>query len=259
MKVKYTKVIATLGRECREWPEGATDRQIQSLIEENCRPDETIIYTDGSVLRGEKSGWAFSASQHYITRKEGSGATTITTSSMTVEIKAITEALKWLCSTEDHQYATIVTDSMSTLEKVRGGNLYADWFATLENSQLLRLQFIFCPGHAGVVGNERADKLAGSANIEGGLTLDAPTVLSTVRDHLVSSIEEESFTKDVVIGKGVKYGEGRKSDLRGPARRYSNQLLMETVSMPTVRWTLLRRGEEIWSSPFSDDPNSGNK
>ena len=259
MKVKYTKVIATLGRECREWPEGATDRQIQSLIEENCRPDETIIYTDGSVLRGEKSGWAFSASQHYITRKEGSGATTITTSSMTVEIKAITEALKWLCSTEDHQYATIVTDSMSTLEKVRGGNLYADWFATLENSQLLRLQFIFCPGHAGVVGNERADKLAGSANIEGGLTLDAPTVLSTVRDHLVSSIEEESFTKDVVIGKGVKYGEGRKSDLRGPARRYSNQLLMETVSMPTLRWTLLRRGEEIWSSPFSDDPNSGNK
>ena len=56
MKVKYTKVIATLGRECREWPEGATDRQIQSLIEENCRPDETIIYTDGSALRGEKSG-----------------------------------------------------------------------------------------------------------------------------------------------------------------------------------------------------------
>ena len=53
--------------------------------------------------------------------------------------------------------------------------------------------------------------------------------------------------------------EGRKSDLRGPARRYSNQLLMETVSMPTLRWTLLRRGEEIWSSPFSDDPNSGNK
>ena len=79
---------------------------------------------------------------------------------------------------------------------------------------ILHLQFISCIGHAGVVGNERANKLAGSANIEGGLTLDAPTVLSTVRDHLDSSIEEEYFTKDVLIGKLVKYGERRKSDLR---------------------------------------------
>ena len=45
---------------------------------------------------------------------------------MCVEIKAITEALKWLCSTEDHQYATILMDSMSMLEKIYVGNLYAD-------------------------------------------------------------------------------------------------------------------------------------
>ena len=68
---------------------------------------------------------------------------------------------------------------------------------------------------AGVVGNEIADKLAGSANIEGGLTLDSPTVLSTVRNHLANLKEEESFTKYIFIGKGVKYGEGRRSDLRG--------------------------------------------
>ena len=129
-----------------------------SLIEENCRADKIIIYIDGSVLRGERSGWAYSAARHYITLHEGSGATNLTTSSMCVEIKAITEALKWLCSTEDHQYATVLTDSMSTLEKVRGGRLYADWFDTIQNSQLRRLQWIFCPGHAGVCGNERADK-----------------------------------------------------------------------------------------------------
>ena len=218
-----------------------------------------IIYTDDSVLRGERSGWGFSASRHYITLKEGSGATNLTTSSMCVEIKAITEALKWLCSTEEHQYATILTDSMSTLEKIRGGSLYADWFATIQQSQMMRLQWIFCPGHAGVCGNERADKLAGSAAIEGGLTLDPPTVLSTVRDHLASSREEESFTKEMLVEKGVKFGEGRKSDLRGPARRLSNQLMMETVSMPTLRWTLLRREEELWSNPYADDANSGTK
>ena len=259
VKDRFTQVIATLGRECREWPEAQTNAAIQCLIEDNCRPDEVIIYTDGSVLRGERSGWGFSAARHYITLKEGSGATNLTTSSMCVEIKAITEALKWLCSTEEHQYATILTDSMSTLEKIRGGSLYADWFATIQQSQMMRLQWIFCPGHAGVCGNERADKLAGSAAIEGGLTLDPPTVLSTVRDHLASSREEESFTKEMLVEKGVKFGEGRKSDLRGPARRLSNQLMMETVSMPTLRWTLLRREEELWSNPYADDANSGTK
>ena len=49
----------------------------------------------------------------------------LTTSSVCVEIKGMTEAQNWLCSTEDHQYATILTDSMRTLEEIRGGNLYS--------------------------------------------------------------------------------------------------------------------------------------
>ena len=35
------------------------------------------------------------------------------------------------------------------------------------------------------------------------MTLDPPTVLSTVHDYLASSKEEESFTKDVLVKKGV--------------------------------------------------------
>ena len=83
----------------------------------------------------------------------------------------------------------------------------------------------FCPGHAGVCGNERADKLAGSARVEGSFTLDAPTVMSTIRDHPASSNVEASY----VVQKGVKYGEGTK------------------------------RGEELWTSSFDSDPNSANK
>ena len=71
---------ATLGRECREWPEGATHAEIQTLIEENCREDETIIFTDGSVQRGIKSGWAYAASCQGVTIQEESGATGLTTS-----------------------------------------------------------------------------------------------------------------------------------------------------------------------------------
>ena len=83
--------------------------------------------------------------------------------------------------------------------------MYADWFDTIQNSQLRRLQWIFCPGHAGVCGNERADKLAGSAIVEGSFTLDAPTVMSTIRYHLASSKVEESYTRGAASGTAWPY------------------------------------------------------
>ena len=219
----FTKVVATLGRECREWPEGATQSEIRALIEEHCRDDEMIIYTDGSVQRGTKSGWAFTASRQGVTKHENAGATALTTSSMCMEVKAITEALEWL-SRSGEQSATFLTDSKSTLDKIEGGRLYADWLVSIENSDLRRLQWIFCPGHAGVKGNEHADELAGTAVVGGELKLDGPTVLRIVRDHLANRRVEESYTKDLLIGKGVKYGEGRKSNISDPTRRYTNQL-----------------------------------
>ena len=80
-----------------------------------------------------------------------------------------------------------------------------------------------------------------------------------MRDYLVSSREEQSFTKDLLVEKGVEPGEGRKCVLKGTVRRFSNQLMMETVSMPGLRWTLLRREDGLRSNPFADDANSANK
>ena len=40
-----------------------------------------------------------------------------------------------------------------------------------------QITWLFSPGHAGAVGNERADVLAGAAVIDSNLTLDPPTVL----------------------------------------------------------------------------------
>ena len=96
---RFTQVITSLGREYREWSEGLTDAAIQGLIEEKCRPDK-MSFTLTTLFCG-RSGWAYSAARHYITIHEG--ATNLTTSSMRVEIKAITEPLTWLCSTYDHQ------------------------------------------------------------------------------------------------------------------------------------------------------------
>ena len=61
---------------------------------------------------------------------EDSGAFTQTTSSMCMEVRAITEALQWL-SDSGHVHAIFVTDSMSTLQKVEKEYMYADWLEPL--------------------------------------------------------------------------------------------------------------------------------
>ena len=256
---EYTTVTATLGRECRDWPLGATNAEIETLIEEYSEHGDAVIFTDGSVNRGVKSGWAFSVRVEGEVVKEQSGATALTTSSMAMEIKAITEALHWIKDTR-HQRAVIVTDSMSTLQKIQKGMLYADWKAMIRESSLERVAWIFCPGHAGVAGNERADKLAGEAKVGGKLTLDPPTVLTAVAENLNRNREESSsHTLGILKEKGIQRGEGKHNDLCGPIRRISNQMLMETVSRQTLGWILKRRGEQRWTCSDCSDPNADDK
>ena len=52
---------------------------------------------------------------------------------------------------------------------------------SLRNSALEKLTWVFSPGHAGVLGNERADTISGTAAIDNNLTLDPPTVLKTIQ------------------------------------------------------------------------------
>ena len=51
------------------------------------------MFIEGSVKRGEKSGWAFTVRCRGETVDEGSGAVEVTTSSMVTESKAVTKAL----------------------------------------------------------------------------------------------------------------------------------------------------------------------
>ena len=81
------------------------------------------------------------------------------------EINAVTLALTWLKDTE-YSRVVFVSDSLSTLEKIRQGNLHADWTPLINESRIHRITWIYCPGHAGVIGNEAADKLAGNAQID---------------------------------------------------------------------------------------------
>ena len=251
---QFTAVIANLGRECREWAPGAANAEIEATISEVSGPDDVIVFTDGSVKRGEKSGWAFTARVNGITVSEGSGAVEMTASSMAMEVKAVTEALQFL-ATSAYKKAVIVTDSMSTLQKIQKGMLYSDWIDLIKRSELQTITWLFCPGHSGVQGNERADELAGTAVVGDQMTLDSPLVLATVKNDLCSKRPEStSYTLKLLHDKNIKAGEGRHCELRGVTRRQHNQLLMETVSLKTLRSTLKARGEQMWECPGCRDP-----
>ena len=55
-----------------------------------------MVFTDGSVNGGVKSGWAYTVRVSGEAVAEGFGAVEITTSSMLMEVKVITEALRYL-------------------------------------------------------------------------------------------------------------------------------------------------------------------
>ena len=250
---RFTTVITTLGRECRDWADGETDRAVEAIIAEHSSDGDAVVFTDGSVQRGVKSGWAFTIRINGETVAEGSGAVDLTTSSMLMEVKAITEALRYL-QLHQHKRALIITDSMSTLQKVRKEYLYADWVPLISGSALESLTWVFSPGHAGVQGNERADSLAGEAAIDGNLTLDPPTVIQCVTDQLMKNRPlSSSHTLALLKEKGVKQGEGAICNSRGATRRHQNQLLMETVSLQTLRRSLMSRDEQAWGCPACQD------
>jgi ribonuclease HI len=53
---------------------------------------------------------------------------------------------------------------------------------SLRQSKLVSISLIFVPDHAGVRGNERADRLAGTAVISDGRAMDHAEVLYALRE-----------------------------------------------------------------------------
>ena len=90
-----------------------------------------------------------------------------------MEVEAVTHALRWITSSGDSRatHAVLLTDSVSLLPKVKSGMGSPDWNVSMVDIHLRKLLWVYCPGHAGVKGNDRADRLAGKATITSGMCL----------------------------------------------------------------------------------------
>ena len=100
-----------------------------------------MIYTDGSVQRGKKSGWGFSAKVRGKIVAEQSGSYMTTTSSMRMEVEEVTAALRWLSETLVSK-AIIVSDSQSMLRKIQNGLFRHEWMTYTEISALQSIVWI---------------------------------------------------------------------------------------------------------------------
>ena len=96
--------------------------EIRMLVEANSKPHDIVIYTDGSVPR-DLSGWGFTVKQGGRTVHEDGGAHRVTTSSLTMEVEAVTHAIQWLAFLRDPHItlAIILTGSVNLLQKMEFG------------------------------------------------------------------------------------------------------------------------------------------
>ena len=80
-------------------------------------------------------------------------------------MEAVTRALRGIALEDNSQttHAIILAGSLTLLQKVKNGKANPDWHVSAFDIHLRKLLWVYCPGHARVKGNDRADRLAGKA------------------------------------------------------------------------------------------------
>ena len=133
---------------------------------------------------------------------------------------------RWIASRGDSltTHAIILTDSVSLPQKVKSAMESPDRNVSMVDIHLRKLLWVYCPGYAGVTGNDRADRLAGKATLTSGLLLGRPEALRSLR-HCLRAQSQGHHTIDRLEERGVERGSGRRSSLKGRERAIVNQTL----------------------------------
>ena len=144
----------------------------------------------------------------------------------------------------------ILTDSMNLLQKIDSGYGSPEWHKYMDSINSEQILWIYCPGHAGVQGNERADWLAGRAKMTDGLKLGRSDVIRNLRRQLQENYLHH--TVDRLKERGIRQGSARWSTLRGNNRAMMNQTNIGTVSRITLKRLLQDGLERLWVFPSEE-------
>jgi hypothetical protein len=137
---------------------------------------------------------------------------------------AVTRAIEWL-ETQTFRHVCFLSDSMSNIRKIETGYIRLEWLEATESSSLTAVCFIFVPGHADVKGNERADRLADMAVVQGGTAMDRTDIFNVVRDNYrisEAAKDSESTTMIRLNELHVKAGSARRQQCAGKQIRIIN-------------------------------------
>ena len=107
-------------------------------------------------------------------------------------------------------HAIILTDSMNLLQKVESE---VRWHTAMRSLRLQRLLPVYRHGHAGVGGNERADRLASTAHFTSGSSLGRAEVLRTLREL---SEHGQARAPQHRSAKGKRSGERKRPTFHPP-------------------------------------------
>ena len=178
------------------------------------------------------------------------------TSSLSLEAEAVTHAIQWLASQQHKQITNtiILTDSMNLLQKVESRMGCLDWHTAMHSLRLQRLLWICCPGHAGVRGNEQADRMASTADITSGLQLGRAEMLRGLRSFL-NMDKPQHHSTDRLKERGVEKRSGWHSIQRGQEWSVFNQTNTGNVSKATLGRLLRDRAECMWAFPSAMTPS----
>ena len=122
------------------------------------------------------------------------------------------------------------------------------------DSHLRNLQWVYYAGHAGVEGNDRAERLAGKAAITSILLLEKSEVLRSLR-HYLRAQSQGHHTIDRLEERGVERGSARRSSFKGRERAIISHTSVGTVSRATVGKPVRDGAERLWAFPRAQIPS----
>ena len=146
------------------------------------------------------------------------------------------------------RHAILLTYPMDLLQNVNSGMGSPDWNVSMVDSHLRKFLWVYCPGHAGMKGNDRAHRLAGKATLTSGLLLGSSEVLGSLR-HYLRAQSQRHHTIDRLEERGVEKGSATPSSLKGRERAIVNLTNSGTISKATLGKPLRDRVECIWAFP----------